>query len=132
MTTETVDSENETELSELVASDPQLSAAEKESAFSMLGNEKEFTAMSAKKTVVRSLVKHDHFDLDWAVGKRGEERERVESREAAREFDELYVVSGTMPIGCLTVKSKPRSKNHQSHIVNAETIDPDAFNDTNE
>jgi hypothetical protein len=32
-----------------------------------------------------------------------------------------------MPIGALTIESKPRTTDHRSSIVNAETVDPSVF-----
>jgi len=116
------------QLTELVENDPDRSSMEKESAFTMLGNEKQLTAMSAKRTIVASLLEHNEFEPDWFIVESDGETKRVESVEAASKSDAIYAVSGKMPVGCLTVKSKPRSKNHQSSIVNSETISEDAFN----
>lgn len=114
------------ELVELVESDPDRTGAEKESAFTMLGDEKVITAMSAKATIVRSLLKHDHFEPEWFVVEDGG-KANVETIEDAADADAIYAVSGEMPVGCLTVKSAPRSNDHQSSIVNAEGVQPGAF-----
>lgn len=118
----------EADLAERVENDPKLNAAEKETTMSMYGNDKEFTVHSAKATVVKSLLKHDHFDPVEIRGLDGDEHARVGPSEADQ-LDTVYAVRGTLPVGCLTVKSKPRTNDHQSSIVNAETIDPDVFGD---
>lgn len=116
----------EDNLTERVTSDPALNAAEKETTIAMCGDEKEFQIFSAKATVVKSLLKHDHFDADWVGGEKDACYQKREDGHAD-DLDAIYSISGTLPVGVLTVKSSPRSNNHQSSIVNSEKIDPDAF-----
>ena len=111
---------------EKVGSDPSLNAAEKETSISMFGDEKKFKIFSAKSTIVKSLLQHDHFEAEWVAGVKDDEYVTAD-RSDADTLDEIYSISGTCPVGLLTVKSKPRSTNHQSGIVNHKTIDPEAF-----
>jgi len=116
------------ELTEKVESDPNLNAAEKETSINILGDEKKMNVFSAKRTVVKSLLDHGHFEVTWlAVSNDDESIERVSSLDDATEYDAIYSVSGEMPLGLLTIKSKPRSNNNISSVVNSETIDPEAF-----
>jgi hypothetical protein len=39
----------------------------------------------------------------------------------------IAAVTGEMPIGALTIESKPRTTDHRPSIVNAETVDPSVF-----
>lgn len=122
------------ELVEKVDRDPALSGDEKETAITMYGQDKEFSIYTAKPTVMKSLLKHDHFNLNWArvilEGSDGREPDRVEERAALHEMaGDIVALKGEMPVGLLTVKSKPRTNNHQSSIVNSETIDPSVFED---
>lgn len=121
------------ELAERVEPHPNLGGAEKETTISMYGDSKEYTIFSAKPTVVRSLLKHDHFEMDWAVVASDGQTERVLGLEALRESEgEIVSIEGSMPVGTLTVKSKPRANNHQSSIVSWETIDPSVFGGDNQ
>jgi hypothetical protein len=116
------------DLRDRVGRDPKLSADEKETTITMYGGDKSFSIYSAKPTVVKSLLAHDHFTL---------ERARVLTPDGIESYDEraalegsvgtIAAVTGEMPIGTLTVKSKPRTTDHQSSIVNAETVDPSVF-----
>lgn len=96
----------------------------------MYGQDKHFEIFSAKPTIIKSLIKHDHFELQWARVLNGDDNFRVEEREDLRHKDgDIVAVEGKMPVGVLTVKSKPRANNHQSSIVSAETIDSSVFED---
>ena len=118
----------DTELADRVDRDPELSGDEKETSISMYGQDKHFTIYSAKPTVVKSLLEHDHFDLSWARVLEDGEPERVRDRATLHEVEgDIVAVRGEMPVGVLTVKSKPRANNHQSSVVTAETIDSSVF-----
>lgn len=122
---------SDADLTEKVDRDPALSGAEKETTIAMCGDEKHFTVSSAKPTIVKSLLEHDHFELRWArVLEDPETQRRVEERDALAEVDgDIVAVTGEMPVGTLTIKYKPRANNHQSSIVSTETVDPSAFED---
>lgn len=120
----------ETTLTEKVDRDPTLSASEKETTISMYGDDKRFTIYSAKPTIVKSLLKHDFFEMDWARVLNGERTTDVEVMSELENIDgHIVAIEGTLPIGTLTVKSKPRANNHQSSIVSTEGIDPSVFGD---
>lgn len=116
-----------TDIADLAERDPALSVREKETTIRMAADEKSFHVMSEKRTIVSSLLQHPEFELSWARVVNGDETTRVSETNELREVDAIYAVAGRMPVGCLTVKSKPRSNNHQSSVVNSETIDADAF-----
>lgn len=118
----------DSELVEKVDRDPVLSGDEKETTITMYGQDKQFRIFSAKPTIVKSLLKHDHFEIDWSRVVSDGETRRVEEREELGNVDgDIVAVNGKMSVGVLTVKSKPRANNHQSSIVSAETIDPSVF-----
>lgn len=118
----------DSELVERVDRDPQLSGDEKETTITMYGRDKWFSVFSAKPTVVKSLLKHDHFELERARLVTEDGIERVGTRAELRSCEgDIVAVEGEMPVGVLTVKSKPRANNHQSSIVSSETIDPSVF-----
>lgn len=118
------------DLADRVGPHPNLGGAEKETTISMYGDSKEYKIFSAKPTIVRSLLKHDHFEFDWAVVANNGSTERVLDIDSLRESEgEIVSIEGSMPVGTLTVKSKPRANNHQSSIVSWETIDPSVFGD---
>lgn len=120
----------ETELTKKVDRDPTLSGSEKETTISMYGDDKRFTIYSAKPTIVKSLLKHDFFEMDWARVLTGEKPTHVEERSELETIDgHIVAIEGRLPIGTLTVKSKPRANNHQSSIVSTEGIDPSVFED---
>lgn len=117
----------DSDLTEKVDRDPKLSGDEKETTITMLGQEKRFSIYSAKPTIIKSLLKHDHFNLGWARIINGDQREIDTEEELKKTDGDIVAVQGTMPVGVLTVKSKPRANNHQSSIVNSETIDSSVF-----
>lgn len=111
-----------------------MSGDEKETTINMYGQDKKYTIYSAKPTIIKKLLKHDHFELDWArvisEDSTGRKKERINNRRDLKNAEgDIVAVKGTMPVGVLTVKSKPRSNNHQSSIVTAETIDSSVFED---
>lgn len=115
------------DLVERVDRDPKLSGEEKETTISMYGGDKRFAIYSAKPTIVKSLLEHDHFEVTW-LRVLGDGVTEVETRAAARGLDgDVVAVRGTLPVGTLTVKSKPRANDHQSSVVNTETVDPSVF-----
>lgn len=119
----------ESDLIDRVDRDPKLGGNEKETTITMYGQDKRFDIFTAKPTVVKSLLQHDHFELDWARVLEGDNGQRVNSQAALADADgDIVAVSGKMPVGALTVKSKPRSNNHQSSIVSHETTDSSVFN----
>lgn len=118
----------EDELIERVNRDPELTADEKETTLTMYGSDKKFNIFSAKPTIVKSLLKHDHFELDNARLLNNGTKISISEREKLSEKKgDIVAVKGEMPVGVLTVKSKPRANNHQSSIVSAETIDSSVF-----
>lgn len=123
-----VQTRNVTDLTAHVDRDPQLNGDEKETTITMGGQDKSFTVYSAKPTVVKSLLDHDHFELDWARVVADGEGDRVPDREALPPAEGAIVaVEGSMPVGVLTVKSTPRANDNQSSVVNSETIDSSVF-----
>ena len=119
---------SESEVVDKVNRDPKLSGDEKETTITMYGQDKWFGIFSAKPTVVKSLLKHDHFELTWARVIEDDNSVRANDRGTLEETDgDIVAVKGTMPVGVLTVKSKPRANNNQSGIVNSETIDSSVF-----
>jgi hypothetical protein len=109
-----------------VTSNPDLNAAEKETGITMYGDDRRMKIFSSKATVVKSLLQHDHFEAEWFGGSKNDCYQRRESGHE-EDLDAIYSICGTAPIGMLTVKSKPRSNNHQSSIVNHKGVDPEAF-----
>lgn len=119
-----------TALPDRVERDPALSGDEKETTISMCGQDKQFTIFSAKPTIIKSLLQHDHFRLQWArvLPPADETPKRIEDTDRLANSDGTIVaVRGTMPVGVLTIKSKPRATDHQSSVVNAESVDPSVF-----
>lgn len=116
------------ELIQMVDRDPALGAAEKETTISMMGNEKHFTIYSAKPTIIKSLLDHDHFELGWArvLGENGADR-KVGLDELKESSGNIVAIKGKMPIGTLNIKYKPRQNNHQSSIISTEGVDPSVF-----
>lgn len=120
----------ENPLTERVDRDPDLSGSEKETTISMYGDDKRFTIYSAKPTIVKSLLKHDFFEMEWArVMADGNSTEVDTIEELESEEGNIVSIEGTLPVGTLTVKSKPRANNHQSSIVSTEGVDPSVFGD---
>lgn len=120
-----------TELTEKVNRDPELSGAEKETSIAMLGDEKWFTIYSAKPTIIKSLLEHNHFEMKWAlILDEDESHDRIRERKKLHDLNgDIVAIKGEMPVGTLTIKYKPRANNHQSSIISTETVDPSAFED---
>lgn len=116
------------DLTEKVDRDPGLSGAEKDTTITMLGDEKNFSIISAKPTIVKSLLEHNHFEMDRARVMDGEDITQVNDRDRLHNIDgNIVSVKGEMPVGTLTVKYKPRTNNHQSSIISTETVDSSVF-----
>ena len=112
-----------------VGPDPLLSGDEKETTLSMYGLDKHYTIHSAKPTIIKALLQHDEFTLTRARVVDGEDASRVTMREDLRKTPgEIVQIVSQLPAGTLTIKSKPRANNHQSSIVNYDSVDPAVFN----
>lgn len=121
---------SETTLAQKVDRDPELTGSEKETTITMYGDDKRFTIYSAKPTIVKSLLKHDYFEMEWARVLKNGASNNYESVAELEETDgKIVAIKGTFPVGTLTIKSKPRANNHQSSIVSTETIDSSVFED---
>ena len=121
----------EIDLTEKVDRDPVLSGAEKETTITMMGDEKWFEIYSAKPTMIKSLLEHNHFDMIWARVMRDNGTERLSDQSELKDIDgDIVGIKGAMPIGTLTIKYKPRTKDHQSSIISTETVDSSAFEDS--
>lgn len=119
---------SESKLVERVAPDPGLKGKEKETTITMYGDDKRFTIYSAKPTIIKSLLKHDYFEMNWARLINGEKSVRITQKDELEGADgDIVAIEGTLPIGTLTVKSKPRVNNHQSNIISTESLDPSVF-----
>lgn len=115
-------------LAERVAPHPDLSGAEKETTISIYGDSKEYSIFSAKPTIIKSLLRHDHFEIDWAVVAANGSTEQITGADTLHDSNgDIVSLEGRLPVGTLTVKSKPRANNNQSSIVSWETIDPSVF-----
>lgn len=122
---------SETSLIDRVDRDPELGGDEKETTISMLGQADRFTIYSAKPTIVKSLLQHNHFDLDWTRIIRQNQSVQLEDRNHLKDSEgSIVAVKGTMPIGVLNIKYKPRTNNNQSSIITTETVDPSVFEDS--
>lgn len=118
----------ETELSDRVEPHPRLSGSEKETAITMYGDGEQYTIYSAKPTIVKSLLKHDHFEMNWTQVLVDDRPTRVEEWDELQETTgDIVAIEGELPVGTLTVKSKPRVRNIQSGIVSTETVDSSVF-----
>jgi len=94
----------------------------------MYGDDKRFTIYSAKPTIVKSLLRHDFFEMEWARILSDKKTFDIDDQDELESTDgSIVAIEGTLPIGTLTVKSKPRANNHQSSIVSTEGIDPSVF-----
>lgn len=119
---------SDSNLPDRVDRDPMLNGDEKETTITMYGSDSQFDIYSAKPTIIKSLLKHDHFELKEARVIGSDDTHRVnELNELEETRGDIVAVKGKMPIGVLSVKSKPRTNNHQSSIVTSETIDSSVF-----
>jgi len=95
----------------------------------MYGLDKHYTIHSAKPPIIKSLLQHNEFRLTRARIVDGEDASRVTPREElSKTPGEIVQVVGQLPVGTLTIKSKPRANSHQSNIENYESVDPAVFN----
>jgi hypothetical protein len=118
----------DTNLAERVDRDPRLTADEKETSITMYGSDKKFTIFSAKPTIVKSLLDHDHFDIISARLLKEGTKSNVSNRDELKTTEgKIVAVKGKMPVGVLTIKSVTRANNHQSSIVSSETVDSSVF-----
>lgn len=123
----------ENPLTSKVDRDPALSGSEKETTITMYGDDKRFTIYSAKPTIVKSLLKHDFFEMEWTRVLSDGRTTEVDDIDALDDIEgNIVAIEGTLPVGTLTVKSKPRANNHQSSIVSTEGIDPSVFDNASE
>lgn len=123
---------SEPDVTEKVSRDPDLSGAEKETTLTMMGDEKRFDIYSAKPTIIKSLLKHNHFDMKWAQVLNESGHKRISEREKLGDIDgDIVGIKGEMPVGTLTIKYKPRTNNHQSSIISTDTVDSSVFENSN-
>jgi hypothetical protein len=104
---------------EYTESDSELNAAEKETTVTLLGDEKEFTIGSQKRTVVKGLLGNESFRPTSVTVKNGESIRNLDSLDDVdvEGGDRIVGVVGRMPVGSWTIKGSPRKNNNQSSIV---------------
>lgn len=110
-----------------VATDPASAPFEREGSILYDAEGDQAAIYSAHPTDIRSYLRHEHFSLDWLVvkidGLHHEATDLHETREIIDDADDdadvrVTGIHGTLPIGCITVKSKPRSSSNLSLVVN--------------
>lgn len=121
----------EANLVEKVDRDPALSGAEKETTLTMMGDEKKFEIYSAKPTIIKSLLQHNHFEIVRARVMNESGQERISDRNKLADINgDIVAIKGKMPVGTLSIKYKPRVNNHQSNIISTDTVDSSVFEDS--
>lgn len=110
--------------------DPMLDPAERTFNIEFIKSEGLVDVFSEEKTSIKHLREHNYFNVsEIRVGDENRvwvgHPDTIEPQNT-REL-ELYAMWGTMPIGCLTVKSSPRSNNYVSNVINNEEFDGSVF-----
>lgn len=103
-------------------SDPSLNSMEKETGVNLLGDEKEIRVSSLRRTIIKSLMEHEHFTPDWYSILMDDKSvisvNPGEPIEGDAEPVGICGIGGRLPIGTLTIKSKPRKADSHSNIIN--------------
>ena len=103
-------------------SDPALSAAEKETVFRFARDEARLEFFSAERGVGRRLILHPDAVLDAVVLAVGDARPAKDPA-AVQAGADVVGVRGTLPIGALSVLSKPRDSDQHADVVSDRVYD---------
>lgn len=79
---------------------------EKETVIGFSSQDERFVIDTQEGAIMRWLLQHPHFELDWATAR----------REGRGKFKVVHVV-GTLPIGCLKLTANPRRTNWHCAIL---------------
>lgn len=102
-----------------IKADPDRVSIEKETMINFYNREEMSSVFSAQRAVISALFGNEYFELEWWSD--GDGRYYDEPGDD----DVVCAVSGEIPVGCLTVKGKPRSENTPSGVVNKTKDIPD-------
>jgi hypothetical protein len=103
-------------------SDPALTPAEKETVFRFARGEGRLNFFSAERGVGRRLILHPDAVLDAVVVKSGDARPAKDPA-AVQVGEDIVGVRGTLPIGALSVLSKPRKSDQHADIVSDRVLE---------
>jgi len=103
-------------------SDPALTPAEKETVFRFARDEARLNFFSAERGVGRRLILHPDAVLDAVVVKSGDARPAKDPA-AVQVGEDIVGVRGTLPIGALSVLSKPRKSDQHADIVSDRVLE---------
>lgn len=102
--------------------DSTLTPEEQETGIQFFGDADRFEIITYRPTMVRSLLRHAHADIEWLYVMDGDERGgRVDNPSELAPGDEGFSIEGicaSLPLGALTVKGSLRQSNRHSQIVN--------------
>lgn len=102
-----------------VKSDPEITSVEKETTIRFANPDDMAHIFTEQRGVISSLLENDFFELDCWRGPEGK------SASVPGEDEVVHALNGTIPIGCLTIKGKPRSNNTPSGVANKTEEIPD-------
>jgi len=103
-------------------SDPALTPAEKETVFRFARDEARLNFFSAERGVGRRLILHPDAVLDAVVLAVGDARPAKDPA-AVQAGADIVGVRGTLPIGALSVLSKPRKSDQHADIVSDRVLE---------
>ena len=110
------------ELVERVAPDPDLKLKERETTFSFADDEDRARVHSASPAVVRRLLAHDEVSIRSATLHDGEGVETVDGDTLRDTGADIVSVRGTLPVGCLSVRTNSRKSDQSSKVVSDKVL----------
>lgn len=117
-----------TDLIDSIASDPDRHGVEIETGilFNNDSDDPNATVHTAETALMRRLLNHPHFDLDWYVTTDDGATVHVQSEQFAEEGHDgrkpVYAVSGQLPIGCLKISAKPRKNAGNAQVITSTVL----------
>lgn len=99
----------------------ELSRNEQETGMQFFGDADRFQITTYRPTMVRSVLRHAYAEIEWVYLRvpEGQNKRVHDTTEALRSEARAEVegVRATLPLGALTIKGKPRTKDQHSGII---------------
>lgn len=116
------------DLLDAITTDTTRKPFERETRFSWSGGTNAADIHTAERSLMRRLLSHPEFELDWFECRNGDRGSRaVYVHEMAEEWDgeDVLSINGTIPIGCVSLKSSPRKADSHARVVSRKVLEDD-------
>jgi hypothetical protein len=123
MSTAAIESDSDCDLLDLVRTDPDTQAFERETSIRYDGEADLATIYSGQRSQIQGCLRHDHFSLGWLSITTDHRHYQADTESDARalieDHEDAWItgIEGTLPIGCVSIKAAPRSTDEVRRVI---------------